>query len=314
MNEAQAKASPPDLDAATLGVKLEQMFRERRIPPLIPGSRLASLINEVLDEGWTYRDYFHAYDTPNLRKFVRQYVPPAVVSLTEERQGTDFLYAIPQKASAVELAHEGKLWKSFVAVSPFAHLVYNRETGSVSVLSISLPVPDNCAPVPPVSLKEHYDLCIQFCAKIESEGAKADADALRAAVGTADEVLYTAWLKACRARKPLDRAWGQFRHERLLALYEVRLLHAGATPARVVQLRQELALDHEVARAPKQVAEATVATEAIGGANVARDDREKRAREMLKAAADRLTYEQLMTVQLPLGAVLDLTSFPPHEK
>jgi len=314
MDEEHTEAGPPDLDTAALGAKLEQMFRERRTPPLIPGSQLALLINEALDEGWTYRDYFHAYDTPNLRKFVRQYVPSGVVSLTDVRRGTDFLYAIPQKASAVELAHAGKLWKSFVAVSSSAHLVYNRETGSVSVLSISLPVPENCITVSAVSLHEHRDLCIQFCAKIGSEGAKAEADALRAVMGDAGEVFYPAWLKVCRAHKPMDRAWGQFRNERLLTLFEERLVEAGATPARAAQLKQELTLDHEVARAPTQVAEATVATEAISGARDGRESREKRAREMLKAATDRLTYEQLMAVQLPLGVVLDLTSLPPHEK
>ncbi len=293
------------------------MFRERRVPPLVPGSQLASLVNEALGGEWTYRDYFHAYDTPNLRKFVRQYIAPEVVSLTDQRQGSDFLYAIPQKVSAVELAHEGKLWKSFVAVSPFAQLVYSRKTAAVSALSTSLPVPEDCVVVPAVSLQEHRDLCLQFCDKVEAEGAKAQADALRAVVGGPDGVFYPAWLKVCRANKPLDRIWGQFRHDRLLALFEQRLTQAGASAARAAQLKQELALDHEVARAPKQVVEATVATVAIGGASAPRDSREsreKRARDLLKSAADRLTYEQLMSIQLPLGVLLDLASTAPHEK
>jgi len=304
--------SPPDLNSAALSAKLAELLQERRTPPLIPGARLAPLVNEAIGGGWTYRDYFRARGIPNLRKFVDEYISPDVVRPTDERQGTDVLYAIPRKASAVEQAHEGKLWKTFVAVVPTDNLVYNRVTGDVTLLSPTLPLPSDCVVVPPVAIDEQRELCLAFCDKLESEGSTEGATALRGVLAESGDVFYQPWLNTLRMRKPLDRHWGQFRHDRLLELFEKRILAAGASAARAGQLKQQLALDHEIARSPKQVEAATAATEAISGAGGARESRERRARELLKAAAERLPYDQLMAVQLPLGLLVDLSTT--HEK
>lgn len=124
------------------------------------------------------------------------------------------------------------------------------------------------------------------------------------------EGFYQRWLQMLRARKPLDREWGHFRNEELLSLYEQRLRQLGAPEDRAQQLKKELFLDHEVARAPKKAADALVAAEAAS--NAPRDNRERRARELLRVASERLPLEQLLSVQLPVSVILDLTAHLPE--
>lgn len=295
----------PEVDWTALAARLEKLLRAHAVP-LIPGSQLALLVNQALGEGRSFKEYFGENEMPRLRTFVERYVPSDVVRATDQRKGSDILFAVPHEASAVELAQDGRLWKSFVAIQPATQLVFNRTTGAVSVLSAGLPVPDDCAVVEPVHPQEHRQLRLDFCDDLARRGVALDG--LREVAQEDTDRFYQRWLQGLRSRKPLDRDWGQFRNEHLLRLYERRLLRLGASPDRATQLKEELALDHEVARSPKKVADALLAAESASLAAPVRDNREKRARELLRLASERLSTEQLLTIHLPLSAILDLTA------
>lgn len=301
-------ATRPEPDRAALAANLERLLREKRPAPLLPGSQLANYINEAL--GKSFREYFAPTEVPRLRTFVKRYVDPKLVQFTATKQGEDNMFSIPEQASTVEMAHQGSLWKTFVAVKPAGTLVYKPETASVSFLSLGLPVPEDCVAIEPVNLDEHREFMLAFCQQLEVQGH--DATQLRSVASGQSDGLYQYWLAALRARKPWDRHWGEFRRDKVLELYERRLHAAGASADRAAQLRRELEDDHEVARAPKVAAAATVAANLASGAPAggSREQREKRAREMLRHAADRLSYEQLLAIQLPLGVLLDLTGHP----
>lgn len=296
-------ANVPALDRAALAARLEELLREHAVP-LIPGSQLALLVNKALGNGRSFKDFFGENETPRLRSFVERYVPPDVVRATDQRKGSDIVFAVPHEASVVELAQDGRLWKSFVAIQRVTQLVFNRSTGAVSALSAGLPVPDECAVVEPVTMAEHQRLRLDFCDALEAR--KTPLEGLRDVAQGQTEGFYQLWLQALRSRRPLDREWGQFRNDRLLRLYEERLVQLGASPDRASQLKQELSLDHEVARSPKKVADALVAAESSSAPGHVRDSRERRARDLLRLASERLTVEQILTIQLPLAAILDL--------
>lgn len=291
------------LDRAAFAARLDQELRILGVP-LLPGSQLAKLVNSALGEGRSFRDYLSSTEPSKLRTFIERFVPSEVVRPTEKRQGSDILFAVPHEVSNFSLAQDGRLWRALVAVNPNSQLVFNHRTGAVSDLPVGLPVPDDCVLVERVQPFEHLQLRVDFCDFLQRGGVSLDG--LREAATEESEGYYQRWLQLLRARKPLDREWGQFRDEQLLNLYVSRLRQLGATEERAQQLRQELFLDHEVARAPKKAADALVASEAAGTAP--RDNREKRARELLRIASERLTLEQLLSIHIPVGAILDLTA------
>lgn len=291
------------LDRAAFAARLDQELRILGVP-LLPGSQLAKLVNSALGEGRSFRDYLSSTEPSKLRTFIERFVPSEVVRPTEKRQGSDILFAVPHEVSNFSLAQDGRLWRALVAVNPNSQLVFNHRTGAVSDLPAGLPVPDDCVLVERVQPFEHLQLRVDFCDFLQRGGVSLDG--LREAATEESEGYYQRWLQLLRARKPLDREWGQFRDEQLLNLYVSRLRQLGATEERAQQLRQELFLDHEVARAPKKAADALVASEAAGTAP--RDNREKRARELLRIASERLTLEQLLSIHIPVGAILDLTA------
>ena len=291
------------LDRAAFAARLDQELRILGVP-LLPGSQLAKLVNSALGEGRSFRDYLSSTEPSKLRTFIERFVPSEVVRPTEKRQGSDILFAVPHEVSNFSLAQDGRLWRALVAVNPNSQLVFNHRTGAVSDLPAGLPVPDDCVLVERVQPFEHLQLRVDFCDFLQRGGVSLDG--LRESATEESEGYYQRWLQLLRARKPLDREWGQFRDEQLLNLYVSRLRQLGATEERAQQLRQELFLDHEVARAPKKAADALVASEAAGTAP--RDNREKRARELLRIASERLTLEQLLSIHIPVGAILDLTA------
>jgi len=300
----------PELDRTAFAVRLEEELRALAVP-LLPGSQLAKLVNRALGEGRSFRDYLLGPELPRLRTFIERFVSPEVVRPTEQRQGSDILFAVPHEASAFSLAQDGRLWKAFVAVQPVSQLVFNRSTGAVSVLPTGLPVPDGCAVVERVQPHEHRALRANFCDSLAKRGVPVG-DLLGAALEES-EGFYQRWLHMLRVRKPLDREWGHFRNEELLSLYEQRLLQLGAPEDRAQQLKKELYLDHEVARSPKKAADALVAAEAASNTpRDHRDNRERRARELLRVASERLPLEQLLSVQLPVSVILDLTEHLPE--
>jgi hypothetical protein len=96
----------PEVDRAAFRTRLEELLRSHAVP-LIPGSRLALLVNDALGGGRSFKEYFAHDEVLRLRTFIERHVPAEVVRATEQRRGSDIVFAAPDEASAVELAHDG---------------------------------------------------------------------------------------------------------------------------------------------------------------------------------------------------------------
>ena len=75
------------------------------------GSRLGPMINESLDQGATYRDFFPPGTNPKLKAFVEHALIGLVVP-TALKQGVDLIYEVKDPIPSVQSINNGALWKS----------------------------------------------------------------------------------------------------------------------------------------------------------------------------------------------------------
>lgn len=273
----------------------------------ISGAQLAPLIAEALGSENTYRDFLPKDEPPRLRVFVDRFVSPNLVLPTDLRKGSDYLFDIvgSTEPATAALSQQGRLWRSFVSIDPRAKLVLQLPTVSVKLLDNGIETPADCVEIQPVTLDEHADLCRAFAAELRSDGKLVPG--LEEVLAGFDQTAYPRWLRVLRSVSPLDRQWGAFRQRGLLSLFADRLRQAGVQDDRVPGLQAELELDHDAARLRTRLPPSDTIAPSIARTG---DDREKRARDLLRLVADKLPLDQLQTIQLPLGAILDLLGTP----
>lgn len=291
------------LDTGVLVAGLARLLSEKRAQYL-PGAQLAPLVNQLLPQGSTFRSYLPSDRPQRLSSFVERYLPDSLVRATGLRQGSDLIYEITYSVDAAEvMTQQGKLWRSFVAVDPSTRLVYDPQTAAITWLDKSIETPKDCSELASVSLVEHRQMCQQFVRDLAATGVTVPG--MDEVLEDFDELSYAKWLRLLRSVKPLDRKWGEYRHQEILSLYDKRLAELGVDEQRREQLKEELARDRGAARSKPVRAEAAPAR-APQGVTDSRAHRERRAREVLRAAADTLSYEQILALQLPLGVMLDV--------
>lgn len=269
----------------------------------ITGAQLAPLIATALGQDHTFRDFLPQGEPARLRTFVERFVPSNLLLPTDLRKGSDYFFDIvgSNEPATAALSQRGRLWRSFVSINPQSKLVFDRTTVTVKALPSEIEPPADCVEIAPVALHEHAEICRAFVAKLRDD--ERVVPGLDKVLIDFDQTSYPRWLKALRAVPPLDRHWGEFRHQALLSLFCERLKGVGVREERVPELRAELARDYDAARLPAQ---AVVPIDIAASALRVGDDREKRARELLRLAAEKLPLEQLQAIQLPLGVILEL--------
>lgn len=266
------------------------------------GSQLGPLIDQSLEPGARYRDFFPTGTMPRLRTFVERFLEGLVVP-TDQKQGSDFLYEI-LGSTPFEMPYEGgRLWKSFVAVDPTQKLIFDSSIAAIKVAPLAVALPDGCSDITPVGLDEHRQLCIDFISDLEARGR--GIGALKDVAASYTERSYPQWLKILRTQEPpLDGEWGQFRHARLLGVFRQRLNALGVPETRIPQLVTELERDRlQASPRPKKIGKAAPQDATAVDTTVSK---EKRARELLHLVIDRLDFDQLQKIQLPFGALFDL--------
>jgi hypothetical protein len=151
-------------------------------------------------------------------------------------------------------------------------------------------------------MEEHKDMCSGFADRLKQEGT---------ATPAIDQILesysansYPAWLRVLRRNSPpLDKAWGAFRHNQIARIFGQRLNALGVEDSRLEALKQKLLQDQVAAQArPTAVPPVLAVEQALEEGRLT----EKRAREMLRAAIDRCSYEELREIRVPFGLVIDI--------
>ncbi|CAG2144863.1 hypothetical protein [Cupriavidus plantarum] len=274
----------------------------------VVGAKLAPIVAQVLPAGTIYKNYLPTTKTPRLKDFVELYLSDLIFT-NDERQGTDIVYELRQQRSdslAVVKNGDGMLWKSFVALSPSRKLVFDTSIGEIGTVLVTAQQPAECVEIRPVQFEEHREMCERFVAKLGSEHR--DTADLAAVVENFDEQSYPLWLKALRtSRPPLDKEWGKFRQDSVLKLFHERLIAFQVSEDRIAQLKVQLERDRGQAQA-----NATGVPPATAISNEpslsAKELRERRARELLHAAVDKMSYEQIQKLEVPFGVLLDLAA------
>lgn len=270
---------------------------------LILGARLVPLINECLPDGWHYRDFFAQGTVPNLRSFAERWLGD-IVALTARKQGVDSFYEvlIVRRTPEDVVVGGGELWRTFVAVNPARKIVYSPASASLSLVPLTDDVAAPAGVVASLTMEEHKGMCSGFADRLKQDGG---------AVPALDQLLesysaksYPAWLRVLRQNSPpLDKAWGSFRNNQIALIFGQRLIALGVEDPRLELLKQELLRDQVAAHAkPAAVPPILAVEQALEAGRLT----EKRARELLRAAIDRCTYEELREIRVPFGLVIDI--------
>ena len=299
-----SSATAINLDATTFRAQLAAKLQDLKLTTIV-GARLGPLIDGALPEGVTYRDFLSTDRSPRLRNFVDRFLNDLVCA-TDERQGADVVYSIlpSRDAEVVPGTAQGQLWKSFVAIKPSRKLLFDTRTTEIAALPSHANVPDGCSVIPPASFDEHRGICERFVTHLAA--TERDTAELEAITADFDEQSYPMWLAVLRSSSPpLDREWGEFRQDELLNVFRGRLRELSVADERAEQLVTQLQLDHLQARG---VLTTATPTEPTHGGNVtsAKELRDRRARDLLHAAVDKMNYEQMQNLSLPFGILLQL--------
>lgn len=144
-------------------------------------------------------------------------------------------------------------------------------------------------------LSEHKDVCDAYLQQLRQHGIQAP---------QLDEILldytaasYAKWLKALRAQTPpLDREWGEFRKQGVLALFRARLQEFGLVEAQFTHVLDQFANDApRTANSPAQPI--TVTPEAAPPVETVEDQ----VRRRLHSVIDRMTLEQMNALLIPFS-------------
>ena len=301
-------STSPPLDVAGLTAALAPKLLDLQVATIV-GAQLAPLIDGCLPAGTTYRNYLPADEPSRLRSFVERYLVDLVLP-TDERRGSDFLYRIIHAVQdeGVIGRGDGRLWRSFVALKPSRHLAYDSQTAEIGILESLGEASEAIKLISPVTFAEHADICRQFYEQLVKDGV--EQPLLMAMLADFHPQTYPMWLHVLRtSRPPLDKDWGGFRQAAILGLFEERLGALDVQGERAKQLVLQLRRDHEQSMRSKTVEPAATAdsTPQAAAQTSPRDAKEKRAREALHAAVDRMSYEQIISLSVPFGVILDAT-------
>jgi hypothetical protein len=272
------------------------------------------MIAAAMPDGTSYRDHIPSDGPARLKTFVEMYLD-GVAHPTDDRRGVDLIYRIVHAVSDTTQVREhasGSAWRTFVALNPSRQLAYDSETAELCVLPLLADAATvNVVAIEAVSLNEHRVICQQYFDRLSAE--LPCYEVLGALLKDFRSETYPMWLRTLRlAKPPMDKEWGKFRQQALLELFRGRLAALKVPHERVEQLVVQLQRDHENLMLTKSEDPATAqAGSALGVAQpLSKDQKERRTREALHAVVDRLTYEQMLNLSVPLGAVFDLIHTP----
>lgn len=263
----------------------------------VAGAKLASIVEQSLPAGSTFRDFLPDTvdrNTASFRVFAERSLSD-VVSPTSERRGTDLLYDIIDSGQEIE-PEPGDLWRTFVSVKPKSQLILDKKTLLLSAVALHVSASGDHSVISPVSLSEHKDVCEAYLQELKKNDIQ---------VQPLDEVLqdytaasYTKWLKNLRAHTPpLDRQWGEFRKQAIFKIFEKRLRELDFAVEQFPVIVNQLASDGH----RKASATATLLITTTPEAKQLKETVEDQVRRRLHSVIDRMTLDQMNALLIPFS-------------
>lgn len=266
--------------------------------PTITGGQLALLIGSAAPG----LDIRAIVEKPKgsgaISAFVQRYLSDMVERIGN--QGADTLHRVLGREVEVIPAPSSspQIWRTFVSPNSLQHLVLSPSAQSLFVRETSASTANGELEVAKASSEEHDTMRQDFVSTLP----EAVAAVLREYAG------YDSWIAALRERLPkVMPRWGAFRRQRLSDLFASRITELKLEdPLRGIILKQIHDSETSAYGAAKKGKAQPVRPEGPQGEE-AQDMAEavSRARRLAHAAIDRLGYDELRALKLPLGAVLD---------
>lgn len=261
----------------------------------IVGSKLASIVSQLLPAGRTFRDLLPEdvdRETATFRVFAERRLE-TIVTPSTARRGADLLYDIVNSGQEIE-PEPGDLWRAFVSVSPKHQLILDCPELSLRAVEPPGTGSPTHLTIEPVLLSEHKGTCIAYSDQLRLQ--QIEVPHLGEILQDYNAASYTKWLKALRTyTPPLDRDWGVFRKKTLLEIFKERLRLLGFQGEQLTQIVSQFASDApKIADAPGQAVEMPQEV-------VSNETAEAQARRRLHLIVDKMTLEQMNSLMLPFG-------------
>jgi len=267
----------------------------------ITGGQLFSLIHRVVPD----LDIRAVVGMPKgpgaLTAFIREYLLDDVERIGN--QGGDILYQIAgREITALPTSSSPLIWRTFVSPNSSKHLLLIRSTQRVLVRDTPTSTGESELEVAKASPEEHDKIRADFMVSMPESSAAI----LREHV--APEADFETWIAALKEYQPqMMPQWGQFRRHRLSELFAARITELKLEePLQRVVLEQIKASELSAYDTPKagKVVSAKQAVRQAGGLNDP-TDATLLARRLAHVAIDRLSYDDLRALRMPLGVMLD---------
>lgn len=181
----------------------------------------------------------------------------------------------------------------------------------MNVRELSAPVSPEAPAIPSVTIEEFDAMRAKFLAQLADSGETTQ-EVKALLVG---DIPYQNWISILKSTTPrLDLRWREFRRDSILDLFELRLVALEVQRVRIDELKVQLIRDFEQTRASKLDAEplSVIENESVSPSNL-KEVKEKQARELLHAAIDRMTIEQMHGINIPFSIVLELVKYLPQQ-
>lgn len=270
----------------------------------ITGAQVHSLIQTVAPD-LNIREIVGMPTGPGaLSKFITDHLSDALDRIGNH--GGDVLYGISGHNHTSQVSREtSDIWRTFVSPRASLSVVYDCEKKKLRLVEPDAVQGEDLIEIPKVSLQEHDTIRKEFVDSLDPGLA----EELREVTDSDTE--FQTWIGVLRADFPsVYRAWGNFRKQRLLSLFLDRAnaheIDEGDREGLVSQIRSahfaayDGSKELNIQTGPKLTTKWTPQARFNKSSNELED-----ARALVHRAVDLMAHDELRSIKLPLGVVLD---------
>ena len=289
-------------DEVDTGVRAVRAAISKWPKPTLTGGQIASLIKSVAPR----LDFRATVGIPTgsgaLTAFIEQYLSEQLERVGT--QGMDTLHRVKgRELETPSPIASPEVWRTFVSPNSKQNLVLSIPTGLVIARESAASSKEE-VDIPKATTAEHDAIRAEFTKGLPKQTlAECEKD-------LSPDAEFEAWMTALRTYAPEEiKRWGHFRRQRLSELLVARVNAAGINvPLRdrvLAHVKASEAAAYESRKSGgKGAGENNPA--AVAGMNSPANESIGRARLLAHAAIDRLSYDELRALKMPLGAMLDV--------
>lgn len=267
----------------------------------ITGGQLANLIKSVAPQ----IDIRSIVGRPAGSGALTEFISRELFDVVERigNQGADTLHRVlGREVKLMEAASSSQIWRTFVSPNSLQHLVLNKSARCLLVRDVPASEGAGEIEVPKASPEEHDRIRSEFVASLsESEAA-----ALSERIG--DDLKFATWIAALRdCSSQMMRRWGTYRRKELSKLFNSRIMALNLDEQLQQAILEQIGAAELSAYGSLKRGEPALPKQAERRSNASDLGPEglSNARRIAHAVVDRLSYDDLRALKLPLGAVLD---------